>query len=34
MCSRFPEVKKAEVMAVVEEIEGKSGVDSAMRSTR
>jgi hypothetical protein len=28
MCSRFPEVKKAEVMAVVEEIEGKSGVES------
>jgi hypothetical protein len=28
MCSRFPEVKKAEVMAIVEEIEGKSGVES------
>jgi hypothetical protein len=29
MCSRFPEVRKAEVMALVEAIEGKSGVDSA-----
>jgi hypothetical protein len=30
MCSRFPEVKKAEVMAVVEEIEGKSGIESPL----
>ncbi len=28
MCSRFPEVKKAEVMAVVDEIEGKPGIES------
>jgi hypothetical protein len=33
MCSRFPEVKKAEVMAVVEGIEGRVGIEYAPRST-
>jgi hypothetical protein len=33
MCSRFPAVKKAEVMAIVEEIEGKSGVESSPSKT-
>lgn len=28
MCAQFPQVKKAEVMAVVEEIEGKSGIEA------